>query len=92
MEQTQTPQSPQTFQPSHTGEMAVMGREGDTKMMWDKSRPVEVEVAKAGFDKLIKDGYSAYAVSDDGSKKGTPIKEFDPSAERLIMVPPMQAG
>ena len=61
-------------------------------MLWDKSQPVEVDVARASFDKLIKAGYSAYAVSDDGAKKGTPIKEFDPSAERLIMVPPMQAG
>lgn len=75
-----------------TGEMAIMGREGDTKVLWDKTKPIEVEVAKITFDKLIKDGYSAYAVSDTGDKKGSPVREFDSNAERLIFIPPMQAG
>ena len=76
-----------------TGEMAIMGREGDTKVMWDKTKPIEVEVAKMTFDKLIKDGYTAYTVSnDDPHKKGSPIREFDSNTERLIFVPPMVAG
>jgi len=89
MEQTQT----QTKAAApYTGEMAIMGREGDTKVMWDKTKPVEVDVARSTFDKLKKDGYSAYAVSDKGDKKGEAVRDFDPHAERLIFVPPMQAG
>lgn len=87
MEQTQT-QSEKPF----TGEMAIMGREGDTKIMWDKTKPVEVDVARSNFEKLRKEGYSAYAVSDKGDKKGETVREFDPNAERYVFVPPMQAG
>lgn len=74
------------------GEMAVMGKEGDTKIIWDKSKKVEVDNAKASFDRLIKEGYSAFLVAGDKGEKDRQIKEFDPNAERLIFVPPFQAG
>jgi hypothetical protein len=77
--------------PSFTGEMAVMGKEGDTKIMWDKAKPTEVDVARMSFDKFIKDGYSAYSVNDKGDKKDQ-VRAFDPESERYIFVPPMQAG
>ncbi len=78
--------------PPFTGEMAIMGREGDTKVMWDRAKSVEVDVAKATFEKLRKDNYSAYLVNDKGDQKGPPVTAFDPAAERYIFVPPMQAG
>jgi len=92
MDQTQTETETKPAAPPYTGEMAIMGREGDTKIIWSKTTPVEVDVAKMAFDKLKKDGYSAYSVSDNGDKKGDPVKDFDPNMERLVMVPPMQAG
>lgn len=74
------------------GEMAVMGKEGDTKIIWDKSKKVEVDNAKASFDRLIKEGYSAYSVSGEKGDKDKQVREFDPNAERYIFVPPVQAG
>jgi hypothetical protein len=74
------------------GEMAIMGKEGDTKIIWDKSKRVEVDNARANFDRLIKEGYTAFSVAGDKGDKDKQIRTFDPDAERLIFVPPVQAG
>ena len=74
------------------GELAVMGRQGDTKIIWDKHRPEEVENARRTFDEIRKKGYLAYAVRGREGEKGSQIHEFDPEAERLIMAPPMRGG
>lgn len=78
--------------PPGMGAMAVMGREGDTKHIWDKNKPAEVEAARALFNTLVKDKkYLAFKVVGDGSK-GEQVKEFDANEERFIFVPPMQGG
>lgn len=72
--------------------IAVMGKEGDTKYMWDKDNAAEVEIAKSTFDSFKKKGYAAFkAIGDDG-KKGELIKEFDPNIERIIFVPALRGG
>jgi hypothetical protein len=70
----------------------VMGVFGDLKIMWDRTKPDEVAAAKATFDSLIKKGYAAFAVKDNDGNKGDKIKDFDPNAERIIMVGPMAGG
>jgi hypothetical protein len=72
-------------------EMAVMDRTGDTKTIWDADNADEVEVARETFNKLKRKGYLAYRVKENG-KKGEIITEFDPSAQKLIMSPPMAGG
>jgi hypothetical protein len=71
--------------------IAVLGSSGDTKKIWDKSNEDEVEDARASYDRLKKKGYLAFSVNKDGSK-GEQMTEFDPDAERMIMVPQMQGG
>lgn len=71
------------------GLFEVMGLEGDSKYIWDKTKPVEVEIAKSTF---IKKGYLAFKVSDEKGNKGEQALEFDPEAERYIFSPPMQGG
>lgn len=74
-----------------TGTLCVLDRTGDTKVIWDSKNADEVAAAKAAFDTLKKKGFLAYTVSKDGSK-GEVIREFDETAERIIMSPPMQGG
>jgi hypothetical protein len=74
------------------GQMAVMGREGDTKLIWDKNQDAEVENAKATFDRLTKAGYMAYSVKGRNGEKDEQIRAFDPDAERIILAPPLQGG
>jgi hypothetical protein len=65
-----------------TGVMENMGREGDTKIIWDSTKPHEVEAARRQFDFLDK----------DGKKLAERIKEFNPEESRMILVPNFAGG
>ena len=73
--------------------MEIMGQEGDTKIIWDKSNPDEVENARRTFNELVgQKKFIAYRVEGKKGEKGEIIREFDPDAERLILSPPMVGG
>lgn len=74
------------------GEMAVMGRKGDTRVIWNPRDPDEVAAARAQFDTLVKEKrFLAFRVNTTGGK-GEQITEFDAEAEKLIIAPPMAGG
>jgi len=78
--------------PPGCGVMAYMTeKDGDVKLIWDRSRPAEVKSCRTQFDELRKQGYLAYKVKGDGST-GKQIFEFDPDAERIILIPAVQGG
>jgi hypothetical protein len=67
-------------------------KDGDTKVMWNKGNSDEIEAARATYDSLIAKGFSAFSMDADGARAGTRLREFDPSAERIVMVPRMAGG
>lgn len=72
-------------------------RKGDTVLEWDRTDEKSVEAAKAEFDRIIGKNFGrhvAYKVDSPGGtrRSGEPIKEFDPNAEEILMVPPLQGG
>lgn len=73
------------------GVMAVMNMTGDTKTVWDRTKPVEVEEARKTFDSFRGKGYMAYKVEGEG-RRGEVISKFDANAERIIFAPPMRGG
>ncbi len=73
------------------GEMAIMGRPGDTKVIWDPDNKPEVDNARRTFDDLRSKGYLAFSVERDGAK-GQQINSFDKDAAKLIMSPPLRGG
>lgn len=74
-----------------THEMAVMGKEGDTKYGWNPEDPESVSAAEETFNGYTSDGYRAFAMNADGTQ-GEQMDGFDPSAGNVLMVPPMQGG
>lgn len=73
------------------GELAVLDRTGDTRLQWSKHNPEKVTAAENRFKELKAKGYAAFKVNKDGDK-GIQIDDFDPSAERLIMIPQIIGG
>lgn len=73
------------------GELRQMDKSGDTKLMWSAENADEVASAKRTFDELKKKNFLAYSVKKRGGM-GEQIREFDPSAEKIIMAPPMAGG
>ena len=72
--------------------MSEINETGDTKILWDSDNEDEVEAAEEMFDKLVTNGrHAAFAVKKSGAK-GERIHEFDPDAERIILVPQIVGG
>lgn len=72
-------------------EMCVLDPSGDSRLQWDKANPDELRLAEERFDELKRSGYAAFKVTAKGDK-GEQIDAFDPSAERLILIPQMVGG
>lgn len=72
-------------------EIAVMGKEGDIKTIWNPQNEDETKNARRTFDDMRKKKYLAFRVNAAGDK-GEQITEFDPEAGKMIMVPPMVGG
>lgn len=64
---------------------------GDTKIIWDSDNSDEVAAAKSTFENLLKKKYTAFKVKKDGSS-GEKMLEFNPGAEKVILVAPMAGG
>lgn len=74
------------------GSLAIMNKEGDTKVIWDSNNTDEVEAAETQFNMLIKKGFMAFEVGTKGKKTNIQVMEFDPDLEKIIMVPPIVGG
>lgn len=80
-----------TLERPYTGVMSEMNEQGDTKITWDRDNEDEVAAARASFDLLRGKGFSAFSVGRTG-RKGKLITEFDPDAERILLVPQIAGG
>lgn len=71
----------------------IMGAEGHTPVVFDPGTEAEEE-ARDLFNKTVHNqGYLAFTVTkENGHKTGEPIKDFDPTAEELLVMPPMAGG
>ena len=73
-------------------ELAIMDPTGDTKVIWDPNNADEVAAAKAQFDTLKGKGFAAFRVEGAKGDKGEILREFDPKAGRIILIPALQGG
>ena len=74
------------------GEFRIMDKDaGDLKVIWDKDNVDETEAAEEQFDSLREKGFTAYSVDKKG-EAGTKITKFNPTAEKIIMVPKIIGG
>lgn len=78
--------------PDHHGAMYRMDATGDTRIVWDKRNPEEVDNARATFDRMRGKGYLAYAVDPANAEKGAQLTAFDPGAEKIIFAPAHRGG
>lgn len=72
--------------------IARIDETGDTKIIWDRSNTTEAEIARAAFRKAKADGFMAYRVVGKDGSRGEVLAEFDPTAERIILTPPLRGG
>lgn len=74
------------------GALCVPTEDGDTRLMWDSRNDAEVDAAQIMFDSLRHQGFAVYKAKKGGQSKGEVLAEFDPKAERLVAMMPLQGG
>lgn len=84
------------FQPNRkekkmTSTLHTLDRTGDTRIEWDPSKPDEVEMARKAFQAAKDKKYLIYKTAADGGR-GELLREFDPSAERIVCTAQIVGG
>lgn len=75
-----------------TGGIYLLNMKGDAKFTWNKDVPAEVNAARNHYNELKASArYMSYNVVEGGGR-GEVIREFDPEAQAIIMVPQTQGG
>jgi hypothetical protein len=88
-----TTTSPEAIEvPEGHGLMSTLASSGDLRVMWDRRNKAEVKAARAQFNDLTGKGYLAYEAKGKDGNQGEQIRQFDPKAERIILVRPPVGG
>lgn len=72
--------------------MHVMSHEGDTRTTWAVKDRESVDQARAIFDKLMAEGYTAFQMDGATATTGEQVKSFNEEAVRIIFVPQVVGG
>jgi len=87
------PTPPDEVLPEGALMISMLTGHGDVRKIWNSANADEVEDAKRTWEHLVKDKkYMAFRVNPDDNTKGEQIREFDPSAGKMILVPPVRGG
>ena len=76
-------------------EMEILDATGHTTKRWDESNEAEMQVVQRLFADLTTKGYKAFSVNKVAGRNEIAtksMKAFDPEAEKMLLVPPIQAG
>jgi len=73
------------------GTMNVMDTTGHLEIKWNRNNTEEVESAREIFEEKTEAGYSAFKIKTLGGQ-GERIDEFDPAAEKIMLVPQLKGG
>lgn len=71
--------------------MKVIDPTGDAVITWTVEDEVKMEAASAAFERLVREGYTAYAFPKEG-QPGEMVEIFNPAHEKIIMAPRMAGG
>lgn len=75
------------------GTMRILDHSGDTAVTWDLDDETTVRVAEELFERLTAQSKMAFARSTDApAYEAEQIRCFDPAAEEIIWVRPIQGG
>lgn len=73
------------------GMMQVMDRTGHTSVAWNPDNADELRVARETFERMTGQGYRAFRVTGKNGQ-GSPMATFDPTAERMLLLPHLAGG
>ncbi len=73
------------------GEMQFLNKTGHTTLAWDTRDEPSLHVAEAEFEKLLHEGYVAFQ-REHKEKAARRVDRFDPTADEILWLRPLQGG
>ena len=74
------------------GTMHVLGRQGDQVMTWDPENALQTEHVRQAFNGKVAAGFTGFRVGPESLKDAERLSEFDPQAQRIVLVPQIAGG
>jgi len=71
--------------------MNVMDTSGHMTVTWNPTVPIEVKHARDTFDSMAEQGYHAFRI-EGVDQQGARMKEFDPTATKIMLIPQLRGG
>jgi len=69
-----------------------MSHKGDEEVSWDKDDPESVEKARQKFLEFLAERKGYAALMGPDGQKGKLVTDFDPEAERIVLMPMIVGG
>lgn len=73
------------------GEMQFLNETGHSTLAWSPTDEASTEIAEAEFEKLLHEGYVAFQ-REHREKEATRVDSFNPSADEILWLRPLQGG
>jgi len=67
-----------------------MCAEGDSQLTWDTSDTLSVERARDMIERAFREGRGVFGLDEDGV--GVRLREFDPDAREIVVIPQIKGG
>jgi hypothetical protein len=72
------------------GTICVLNQNGHSQVEWKDEETIKS--AQELFEKLVKNGWRGVQTFPGTDKLGQTLKEFDPTAEHIVMIPVLIGG
>jgi len=72
------------------GTIRWMSAEGDTQVAFDETDTASMERAREMIERAFGEGRGVFAVDEEGV--GVRLREFDPRAKEIVVIPQIKGG
>jgi hypothetical protein len=72
------------------GVIRWMSAEGDTQVVWDETDAPSMDRAREMIDRAFREGRGVFSLDADGV--GVRLRQFDPSAREIVVIPQIKGG
>jgi hypothetical protein len=72
------------------GMIRWMSHEGDTQVAWDRTDTESLDRARTMIERAFEEGRGVFTVDEEGV--GVRMREFDPNAREIVVIPQIKGG
>jgi hypothetical protein len=72
------------------GTIRWMSGEGDTQVVWEEADTASMDRARGMIERAFREGRGVFSLDEEGV--GVRLKQFDPQAKNIVVIPQIKGG